>query len=77
VRFDASCVSMSAVTEIRASGRAFAFVSFEDQALAQRVVEKMDGRGYDSLILNVQLSRSWLSLVHRLTVARTEPREQQ
>ena len=38
-------------------GKGFAFVSFEDRAVAQRAMEKMNGRGYDSLILNVQWSR--------------------
>lgn len=38
-------------------GKGFAFVSFEDRAVAQRAMEKMHGRGYDSLILNVQWSR--------------------
>ncbi|KAI9511865.1 translation initiation factor 3, RNA-binding subunit [Russula earlei] len=32
-------------------GKGFAFVSFEDRAVAQRAMEKMHGRGYDSLIL--------------------------
>jgi len=38
-------------------GKGFAFVSFEERAVAQRAMEKMHGRGYDSLILNVQWSR--------------------
>ncbi|KAI0305222.1 plasma-membrane proton-e [Multifurca ochricompacta] len=38
-------------------GKGFAFVSFEDRAVAQRAIEKMHGRGYDSLILNVQWSQ--------------------
>lgn len=38
-------------------GKGFAFVSFEDRAVALRAMEKMHGRGYDSLILNVQWSR--------------------
>jgi translation initiation factor 3 subunit G len=38
-------------------GKGFAFVSFEDRVVAQRAMEKMHGRGYDSLILNVQWSR--------------------
>jgi len=38
-------------------GKGFAFVSFEDRTAAQRAMEKMHGRGYDSLILNVQWSR--------------------
>ena len=40
-------------------GKGFAFVSFEDRAVAQRAMEKMHGRGYDSLILNVQWSRKY------------------
>ncbi|KAN0105176.1 translation initiation factor 3 RNA-binding subunit [Russula decolorans] len=38
-------------------GKGFAFVSFEDRTAAQRAMEKMHGRGYDSLILNVQWSQ--------------------
>lgn len=38
-------------------GKGFAFVSFEDKAVAQRAMEKVHGRGYDNLILNVQWSR--------------------
>ncbi|KAI0263000.1 translation initiation factor 3 RNA-binding subunit [Gloeopeniophorella convolvens] len=38
-------------------GKGFAFVSFEERAVAQRAMEKMHGRGYDSLILNVQWSQ--------------------
>ncbi|KAI0252997.1 translation initiation factor eIF3g [Lactifluus subvellereus] len=38
-------------------GKGFAFVSFEERAVAQRAMEKMNGRGYDSLILNVQWSQ--------------------
>ncbi|KAF5349150.1 hypothetical protein D9756_009473 [Leucocoprinus leucothites] len=38
-------------------GKGFAFVSFEDKAIAQRAMEKVHGRGYDNLILNVQWSR--------------------
>jgi translation initiation factor 3 subunit G len=38
-------------------GKGFAFVSFEERAVAQRAMDKMHGRGYDSLILNVQWSR--------------------
>lgn len=39
------------------AGRGFAFVSFEDKATAQRAIERMNGRGYDNLILNVGWSR--------------------
>ncbi|KAH9964313.1 hypothetical protein BJV74DRAFT_786469 [Russula compacta] len=38
-------------------GKGFAFVSFEDRAVAQRSMEKTHGRGYDNLILYVQWSR--------------------
>jgi translation initiation factor 3 subunit G len=39
------------------AGKGFAFVSFEDRAVAQRAMEKVNGRGYDNLILSVQWSR--------------------
>ncbi|KAI0635017.1 translation initiation factor 3 RNA-binding subunit [Trametes polyzona] len=39
------------------AGKGFAFVSFEDKAAAQKAMEKMHGRGYDNLILNVQWSQ--------------------
>lgn len=42
------------------AGRGFAFVSFEDKATAQRAIERMNGRGYDNLILNVGWSRKLL-----------------
>jgi len=38
-------------------GRGFAFVSFEDRANAQRAMEKLNGKGYDNLILSVQWSQ--------------------
>jgi translation initiation factor 3 subunit G len=38
-------------------GKGFAFVSFEDRAIAQRAMEKLNGKGYDNLILSVQWSR--------------------
>ncbi|KAI0065049.1 translation initiation factor 3 RNA-binding subunit [Artomyces pyxidatus] len=38
-------------------GKGFAFVSFEEKAHAQKAMEKTHGRGYDSLILNVQWSQ--------------------
>jgi translation initiation factor 3 subunit G len=38
-------------------GKGFAFVSFEDRAVAQRALEKVNGRGYDNLILSVQWSQ--------------------
>jgi len=45
------------------AGKGFAFVSFEDRAVAQRAMEKVNGKGYDSLILSVQWSREDLSLL--------------
>lgn len=45
------------------AGKGFAFVSFEERAVAQRAMEKMHGRGYDNLILNIQWSRKWWSAV--------------
>lgn len=39
------------------AGKGFAFVSFEDKAVAQKAMEKTHGRGYDNLILSVQWSR--------------------
>ncbi|EPS93472.1 hypothetical protein FOMPIDRAFT_1039080 [Fomitopsis schrenkii] len=39
------------------AGKGFAFVSFEERAVAQRAMEKMHGRGYDNLILNIQWSQ--------------------
>ena len=45
------------------AGRGFAFVSFEDKATAQRAIERMNGRGYDNLILNVGWSRKLISTI--------------
>lgn len=39
------------------AGRGFAFVSFEDKTTAQAAIDRMNGRGYDNLILNVGWSR--------------------
>ncbi|KAI0746600.1 translation initiation factor 3, RNA-binding subunit [Daedaleopsis nitida] len=39
------------------AGKGFAFVSFEEKAVAQKAMEKMHGRGYDNLILNIQWSQ--------------------
>ncbi|KAJ3485283.1 hypothetical protein NLI96_g5059 [Meripilus lineatus] len=39
------------------AGKGFAFVSFEDKSTAQKAMEKMHGRGYDNLILNIQWSQ--------------------
>jgi len=38
-------------------GKGFAFVSFEDRSVAQKAMEKLNGRGYDNLILSVQWSQ--------------------
>ncbi|KIJ63864.1 hypothetical protein HYDPIDRAFT_29210 [Hydnomerulius pinastri MD-312] len=38
-------------------GKGFAFVSFEDKAIALRAMEKLNGKGYDNLILSVQWSQ--------------------
>lgn len=62
------------------AGRGFAFVSFEDKATAQRAIERMNGRGYDNLILNVGWSRKLLFLIAHvpqwLIRFFIEPREQ-
>ncbi|PFH46747.1 hypothetical protein AMATHDRAFT_69212 [Amanita thiersii Skay4041] len=39
------------------AGKGFAFVSFEDRANAERALEKVNGKGYDNLILSVQWSQ--------------------
>ncbi|KAF7289925.1 Eukaryotic translation initiation factor 3 subunit G [Mycena indigotica] len=39
------------------AGKGFAFVSFEDRAIAQKAMEKVNGKGYDNLILSVQWSQ--------------------
>lgn len=39
------------------AGKGFAFVSFEDKAVAEKAMNKVHGRGYDNLILSVQWSR--------------------
>lgn len=44
-------------------GKGFAFVSFEDRAVAQRAMEKLNGKGYDNLILSVQWSRKRLAFL--------------
>ncbi|KAJ7130925.1 eukaryotic translation initiation factor 3 subunit G-domain-containing protein [Mycena filopes] len=38
------------------AGKGFAFVSFEERAVAQKAMEKVHGKGYDNLILSVQWS---------------------
>ena len=62
-------------------GKGFAFVSFEDKAVALKAIEKMNGRGYDSLILNVQWSRKCkiypqTQCTRSRKSSSTEPREQ-
>ena len=54
------------------AGRGFAFVSFEDKATAQRAIDRMNGRGYDNLILNVGWSRKLL-FYHYMPFQMTEP----
>jgi len=39
------------------AGKGFAFVSFEERAVAQKAMEKVNGKGYDNLILSVQWSQ--------------------
>lgn len=43
-------------------GKGFAFVSFDERAIAQRAMEKLNGKGYDNLILSVQWSREYCFL---------------
>ncbi|KAG8878120.1 translation initiation factor eIF3 subunit g [Tulasnella sp. 332] len=38
-------------------GKGYAFVSFEDKQSAEKALEKVHGKGYDNLILNVQWSQ--------------------
>lgn len=38
-------------------GKGYAFVSFEDRVNAERALQKVNGMGYDNLILNCQWSR--------------------
>lgn len=40
------------------AGKGFAFVSFEERSVAQKAMEKINGKGYDNLILSVQWSRA-------------------
>jgi hypothetical protein len=54
------------------AGRGFAFVSFEDKETAQRAIDRMNGRGYDNLILNVGWSREFL-FSHRTCFVVIEP----
>jgi RNA recognition motif-containing protein len=46
------------------AGKDFAFVSFDDKATAQKAIDKVNGRGYDNLILSVQWSRKFVVHVH-------------
>ncbi|KAG7096400.1 hypothetical protein E1B28_003843 [Marasmius oreades] len=39
------------------AGKGFAFVSFEERSVAQKAMEKVNGKGYDNLILSVQWSQ--------------------
>lgn len=39
-------------------GKGYAFVSFEDRAVAERAMQKVHGMGYDNLILNCQDRKS-------------------
>ncbi|THU99963.1 translation initiation factor 3, RNA-binding subunit [Dendrothele bispora CBS 962.96] len=39
------------------AGKGFAFVSFEERSVAQKALEKINGKGYDNLILSVQWSQ--------------------
>ena len=45
------------------AGKGFAFVSFEERANAEKALEKVNGKGYDNLILSVQWSRKYLLLL--------------
>ncbi|KAJ3565400.1 hypothetical protein NP233_g7660 [Leucocoprinus birnbaumii] len=54
-------------------GKGFAFVSFEDKAVAQRAMEVVHGRGYDNLILNVQWSPSLISSAGTMLKSQTTP----
>ena len=61
------------------AGRGFAFVSFEDKDTAQRAINRMNGRGYDNLILNVGWSRklpSFQCICFIIDPILKEPREQ-
>lgn len=59
------------------AGKGFAFVSFEDRAVAQKAIDKVNGRGYDNLILSVQWSRESIVLtidLFLMEICQTEPR---
>ena len=48
------------------AGKGFAFVSFEDKTAAQKAIDKVNGRGYDNLILSVQWSRKFVHVLYPL-----------
>ena len=59
------------------AGKGFAFVSFEDKAVAQKAIDKVNGMGYDNLILSVQWSRKFVHVHYPCFSSRfylTEPR---
>lgn len=39
------------------ASKGYAFVSFEDRAMAEKAIERIHGKGYDNLILSVQWSQ--------------------
>lgn len=41
---------------MKTGGKGLTFVSFKDKANAQKVIDKVHGRGYHNLIINVQWS---------------------
>ena len=54
------------------AGKGFAFVSFEERAVAQKAMEKVNGKGYDNLILSVQWSRECFILILNLETGWTD-----
>lgn len=46
--------------------KGYAFVSFEDKANAARALQKVDGMGYDNLIMRCQWSRKFIILLRYL-----------
>lgn len=44
-------------------GKGYAFVSFEDRAAAEKALVKVNGMGYDNLILNCQWSRECFCII--------------
>ena len=46
--------------------KGFAFVSFEERATAEQCIVKLNGKGYDNLILNVSWTGNVLSLFRNL-----------